>query len=145
FREVWGLERVLLAPTETSSSVHRPTQGSSAFVGFVVAENLSAEGNALLQKMLTATKLSETQIRVTSSFREAQDWDCWIALTPPPDSFRARGFWLESFGPHVLVKSPEFKRKTWDDIQKLLFHFNSRRSLSEEGLQSKPPSERASI
>ncbi len=148
YREVWGLESVLLNVdgASASSSSFADRHGEDVeFVGFVVAPNLSEEAQELLQKMLSATKLSEAQIRVTSSFAEAQAWNYWMALTPAPASFQAGGFWLESFGPQVLVKSPELKRKTWEDIQKLLSRFNSRRSLSAAGLQGEDPSDRASI
>ena len=91
-------------------------------VGFVIPRNLSPEETELLKKMISALKLDPEKVAYAFDFQGTEDWKVGVAFVPKPLGFSPSGFWIETYGPQVLLKSPEFKSKAWSDLQQILPH-----------------------
>lgn len=90
-------------------------------------ENYNEEEKELLQKMINAVKIpSENYIIGQLQDAQKNSYACVVYFSDRPDSkFISTDSKIEinTYSPRLLLKSPDLKKATWEDLQKVIHFF----------------------
>lgn len=131
--DVLGVKQVLLPQLVVSQLEESSLQVRPLKILFVCSESLSVDAQELFYKMVAAMKLEKNQIELVNCHQkslidfeieilscqavvfftdEALDWK----QLAQSESF----FNVQAFGPEYLLKNPQYKKQTWEQLQKVM-------------------------
>lgn len=131
--DVLGVKQILLPILSNSSNEAEQVSVESLKVLFVCAEKYSSEAQDLFNKMIAAMKLENNQIELINCRQkslidfEIEILSCqavvffteealeWKQLVQAKSVFN-----VQTFGPEYLLKNPQFKKRTWEQLQTVM-------------------------
>lgn len=131
--EVLGIKQILLPMVSEDSSDETNLHAHLLQVLFVCSDKYSADAEDLFYKMVAAMKLERNQIKLINCHQktlidfEIEILSCqavvfftdeaseWKQLVQSKSVFN-----VQTFGPEYLLKNPQFKKQTWEQLQTVM-------------------------
>lgn len=142
FRQVLGVQSVLFprhqeAAVQAQAAISKSVSASEVSaepkaVLFLLEKELSAPAQELLQKMILAMKLKEGSFEILSTsgtgldlHRVQSNYRQVVQFTDSTNALQQEEGFISTWSPEVLLLRPELKKRTWDDLQKVMKRLSS--------------------
>ncbi len=131
--DVLGVKQVLLPQLGELQSIESTLEARPLKILFVYSESLSTEAQDLFYKMIAAMKLEKNQIELMSCRQkslidfEIEILSCQAVVFFTDESLEWKQlaqsksvFCVQAFGPEYLLKHSQYKKQTWERLQKVM-------------------------